>query len=641
MGRLDEAVSSFRQATALKPDFYEAHYNTGITLKKMGRLNEAVASYTAAIALKPDYAKAHNNLGVTLQKLGKLEDAEESLTKAITLNPDYAEAHYNLGITLNELRKFNEAGESYTKAVKLRPDFTDAKINLSAAIKRLRFDSSNSELYPILTDILTSGNYARPVDMSASIVSLLKHDRLIKDVLYEKDATLDIAEAKSKIETLDQRSLLHHLMRLSSLPDLEFEQFFITVRSALLKHLDNIEASSEIVYFLSTLSLHCFTNEYIYPELEEETRLVEKLEAQINRAVAKSEQPETIKVLCLACYRSLYKYQWIGQIRCLDFLEEVKARLIDEPILEKMVARNISVLSEISNDVSRKVRAQYEENPYPRWVKPGIQTKAKLISEVFDDANILLHFETIKNVKAPSILVAGCGTGQHPIATASRFSDCKVTAVDLSIASLAFAQRKTDELLFRNVEYLQADILELRMLEKKFEIIESSGVLHHMEKPMMGWKILTALLKPGGLMRIGLYSKLARRHITRIREEITTLGTGTSAEEIRRFRQSLISSKKEDHQRLFKSSDFFSLSPLRDLLFHAQEHLFSVPKIRDCLDQLGLKFCGFEDKYIISQFKEFHGEDANTLDLELWHQFEESNPDSFTAMYQFWCQKPE
>ena len=158
---------------------------------------------------------------------------------------------------------------------------------------------------------------------------------------------------------------------------------------------------------------------------------------------------------------------------------------------------------------------------------------------------------------------------------------------------------------------------------------------------MMGWKILTALLKPGGLMRIGLYSKLARRHITRIREEIKTLGTGTSAEEIRRFRQSLISSKKEDHQRLFKSSDFFSLSPLRDLLFHAQEHLFSVPKIRDCLDQLGLKFCGFEDKYIISHFKEFHGEDANTLDLELWHQFEESNPDSFTAMYQFWCQKPE
>ena len=156
---------------------------------------------------------------------------------------------------------------------------------------------------------------------------------------------------------------------------------------------------------------------------------------------------------------------------------------------------------------------------------------------------------------------------------------------------------------------------------------------------MVGWEILTSLLKPDGLMRIGLYSELARRHIVRIRKEIALLKTGTSTEEIRKFRQSIVSSKSEHHQSLFASSDFFSLSPLRDLLFHAQEHLFSALKIQDSLDQLGLKFCGFEDKDINSKFKEFHGEDADALDLALWHQFEESSPDSFAAMYQFWCQK--
>ena len=80
--------------------------------------------------------------------------------------------------------------------------------------------------------------------------------------------------------------------------------------------------------------------------------------------------------------------------------------------------------------------------------------------------------------------------GQHAIETASRFSNCHVTAVDLSLASLAYAQRKSHELGLDNLEYLQADILHLHQMGKEFDIIESSGVLHHMNEPMAGWRVL-------------------------------------------------------------------------------------------------------------------------------------------------------
>tara|TARA_B100000787_G_scaffold93930_1_gene69343 strand:+ start:154 stop:381 length:228 start_codon:yes stop_codon:yes gene_type:complete len=66
---------------------------------------------------------------------------------------------------------------------------------------------------------------------------------------------------------------------------------------------------------------------------------------------------------------------------------------------------------------------------------------------------------------------------------------------------------------FKNIEYMQADILDLGNLDKKFDIVESSGVLHHMDDPMAGWKVLTDCLKPAGLMNLGLYSELARPHI--------------------------------------------------------------------------------------------------------------------------------
>ena len=42
---------------------------------------------------------------------------------------------------------------------------------------------------------------------------------------------------------------------------------------------------------------------------------------------------------------------------------------------------------------------------------------------------------------------------------------------------------------------------------------------------------------------------------------------------------------------------------LRDLLFHVQEHRFTIPKIKDCLAQLGLTFCGFEADKKVQKFK--------------------------------------
>ena len=640
LGRLDEAEVCFKQAIVLKPDFAEAHSNLGSTLHELGRLDESLASCSQAIALNPDLVEAHSNLGNTLQELGRLEEAEASYTRAIALKPNFANAHCNLGITLQKLGKSDKAISAYVQAITFQPDFRDAYFNLSLAIKYVRFNYSAPQLYPILLNILTSENMTRPMDVAGSILSLLKHDPFIKDLLPEKNIATSLKEANSTIEALDKFTLLHSLMRLCPLPDLQFERLFVAMRSFLLTNLDKIEASPKLIYFLSTLSIHCFTNEHVYVERDEETQLVDKLKAEITQTIAQSGQPEAIKILCLATYRPLHQYDWCQQLEALDHLEEVKKRLIEEPLAEKVIAKDIPFLGEISDDVSLKVKEQYEGNPYPQWVKPLIPIKAKSISEICAAVNLHLHSETIKNVTAPALLIAGCGTGQHSIGTASRFSNCHVTAVDLSLASLAYAKRKTTELRITNLEYLQADILHLHQMGKEFDIIESAGVLHHMDEPMAGWRVLTDVLKPGGLMKIGLYSDLARSQIVKARREIASLGIGISATEIRDFRESLNVSESKDQKRLNTFADFFSLSEFRDLVFHVQEHRFTLLQIKNYLDELGLKFCGFENKDVISNFRELHGNEADIYDLELWHQFEERNPKAFTGMYQFFCQKP-
>ena len=637
--RFKEAEASYRQSIILKPDLAQAHLNLGNVMIKQGKLKEAETSYRQSIRLNPNLAKAHNNLGIIMKNQGRLEEAEASYRQAIKLKPNLAQAHNNLGIIMKELGRLEEAFSAFIQAINLKPDFTNAYANFAIAIKKIRFTSSNVNLYPLLIQIINNGNYVRPLDLAPSILSLLKHDPLVKNLLLEENFASNLKEANTIISSLDKLTLLHHIMRVSRLPNLQFEKFFLSMRSFILTNLDNFKATPEFIHFLSSLSLHCFTNEYIYFEKDEETELVKNLATEITQSIAKSEQPEAKKILCLASYRQLHQYSWCQKLKALDNLEEVKSRLIEEPYTEKSIVTEIPILGEISDNVSSKVRAQYEENPYPRWVKIGLASKSKSISEICTEENLYLDSKSIQNVIAPNILVAGCGTGQHSIGTASRFSDCKVTAVDLSLASLAYAKRKTTELGINNLEYLQADILNLTQLKQKFEIIESVGVLHHMDEPMAGWRVLTDLLKPSGLMKIGLYSELARQHIPEVRKEITLQKVGKSEADIKKFRQSLIESHDEHHQQLTKSGDFFSLSTLRDLIFHVQEHRFTLPQIKNCLEKLGLKFCGFEDKDIISNFKKFHRKEVDIHDLALWHQYEENNPRSFGRMYVFWCQK--
>ena len=253
--RLDKAVASFRQTIALQPESAEAHINLGITLQELGRLEQAAASYKTAIALKPNFAKAHCNFGITLKKLGRSEEALASYMRAIALKPDYAEAHNNLGITLKDLGRSEEALASFTQAIALKPDYTDAYVNLGFIIKNFSFNASNPKLYNAFTQMLKGENFVRPDDVVRSILSLLKHDTQIKDLGLEQNLTLNLKEATFIIKSLDKLPLLHHLMRLCPLPELQFEKLFVTLRRFLLVNLDRIKSSRELIYFQSTISL--------------------------------------------------------------------------------------------------------------------------------------------------------------------------------------------------------------------------------------------------------------------------------------------------------------------------------------------------------------------------------------------------
>ena len=302
---------------------------------------------------------------------------------------------------------------------------------------------------------------------------------------------------------------------------------------------------------------------------------------------------------------------------------------------KKSIERNGIICFEINDLDEKKIANFYKTDQFPNYKEND--ERGTILKK--GNKNLLAsQFKAFVGMNK-KVLEVGCGTGQLSIGTAARFKGSKVLAIDLSLSSLSYAKRKTEELEIQNIEYIQADILDLGKLNRQFDIVESAGVLHHMHDPLAGWRVLTDCVKPGGLMKIGLYSELAREHIVEMRQEIKEAGIGSSDAAMKSFRTTVIESDQKHHRRILNSSDFYSFSELKDLLFHVQEHRFTIPQIQNCLSRLGLKFCGFHSPEIISHFKLTNIGAGDPYDLDKWHAYEEANPSAFGGMYQFWCQK--
>ena len=398
--------------------------------------------------------------------------------------------------------------------------------------------------------------------------------------------------------------------------------------------------SEEMFTFVVSLAEQCFFNEYIYVQEEKESSHVN----EIIKSIDKNKKINELEITILACYVPLHSIKSLAdkllnyKSNNILFNDLIKFQ-IKEPLKEKKIINTIQSLVKISNIISKKVNKQYEEYPYPRWRCTYSNPPVK----IEDIVNSLIKPNKIKlenKFMNPNVLVAGCGTGKQTILAAKSYLNAKVVGVDLSLSSLSYAKRKSEELGITNIEFLCGDILELKSLKKKFDIIECVGVLHHMEKPLEGLKILTNLLEDHGLIRLGLYSEIARQDIINVRKFIKENEFKNTSADIKNFRKILANEKNNKlFKKIFYRTDFYSTSSAKDLIFHTNEHRFNLEEISKMLKNLNLEFLGFMDTLKKIEYAKLFPEDKNNVSLNNWHKFELNNVDTFHGMYNFWVRK--
>ena len=681
-GQLDSAAAHFAKATELEPAFVEAHRNLAVTLRAQKKWDLAAARYRRLLQIRPQLAEAHSGLADVLLQQETFGEAVAHYRQGLALKPDRPEVLNNFGIALKAQGQAREAVAAFERAAALKPDFADAQRNLAGALLEQRQSARAVHYARRAVDITSSVDdkllfarcarmarrdvtdpdgtlhtallrawselWIRPNDLAPLTIALIKTDPAVVAAIARAKQTVQPSGLEElwgptglAVPAADR--LLRNLLESTPVADADLERLLTQTRRIVLGLAASGAAAGvvgEELAFCCALARQCFINEYVFACSEDEEKTARGLRDALTAALESGAPVPPLWPIAVAAYEPLHGIPGMDALLRGSWpapLAGLFTQQIAEPREEMHSRADIPRLTGIEDEVSQQVQQQYEENPYPRWVHVGRIVKTTTLQSWLP--TLTAEAAAAENTGG-DILIAGCGTGQQAIETAQSYPDARVLAVDLSLSSLAYARRKTRELGLANIEYAQADILRLGTIGRSFDLIESTGVLHHMADPLAGLRVLVKLLRPRGLIHLGLYSEAARQPIVAARRFIAERGYRGTAGEIRRCRQELMSEKPANLPDVAELGDFYSTSSCRDLLFHVAERRMTLPEIEAFLGAEGLAFVGFQlEDQVAARYRQAFSTDVTMTNLANWHAFERQHPYIFSSMYLFWVRR--
>ena len=587
-------------------------------------------------------AAAETHLSEALARLaaGDLRAAGAAYQQARALAPQSAEVPHRMGLALARAGRPQEAMVQHFIAERLAPVERRYRRALTEALAGANLAQGSPAVIESLCRLLTAPDVS-PHDVAPAAWTLLDARPAVRHLWLNVDRgdqpTVEACMLEPAVQQQLNDPLFLLLLARAQALTLEREAALTAMRRFALRAL--VERPrlawilSERPEPLAALALQAGLSAHAWLETPAEEAMLSNLARRVAQGGA-----SPVELLVHACYRPWPEQQPWPALAESPIVAEARRRLVEEPAERRRLAGAMPALTPIGDGASAAVKQQYEANPYPRWLATNLP-EPRPLAEVLRGLFPALSLETPAG--PISVLVAGCGTGEQALRTASRFAGAEVLAVDLSRASLAYAQQRAAALGLNQIDFAEADITALDRHEGRFEVIDCMGVLHHLADPAAGWRVLRGLLAPGGYMRIGLYSRLGREPLRAVRRLFGSRhGKPIDAPFLRRARHRLIENRSRPEVAFaFSFFDSWDLDGLRDLLFHVEEHDFTLGEIALLLRQLELEFLGFEivDRRTLELFREQHPEPGAEHDLSLWRAFEEARPGSFAAMYRFWC----
>lgn len=235
------------------------------------------------------------------------------------------------------------------------------------------------------------------------------------------------------------------------------------------------------------------------------------------------------------------------------------------------------------------VKKMYEKYPYPSGV-------AQMRTGI--DVNLLLSYVSVAKEQQGqlNVLDAGCGRGIGLIGAAMLQPDVNFIGADINTTALNDARQNAQDRGLTNVQFIEADLMTLAGIdipEGGFDVIYSSGVLHHLSEPLTGLKNLEQVLAPHGVISLMLYGSYGRQALYRLIEGIELMQPNEASIEEKLPLSRLLTEAAE--QTIFKDNYWQNTSATNDVEFvdrclNVNEVSYDIDSLWQLLEQANMKF---------------------------------------------------
>jgi SAM-dependent methyltransferase len=233
----------------------------------------------------------------------------------------------------------------------------------------------------------------------------------------------------------------------------------------------------------------------------------------------------------------------------------------------------------------------YTNHPYP----PPLENLDR-VRDMWQDENVhRAEYHLLwpnKEYRADfDVLIAGCGTWQ-----AAKFALChpaaRVVAIDISPTSLNHTEALKKKYGLSNLETRQLTIESVSDLDQRFDLVISTGVLHHLVDPGAGLRALNSVLADDGVMYLMLYAPYGRTGVYMLQDYCRRLGIGTSPQELNDLTKTLgLLSQYHPLVLMMRGSrEGLDGNALIDAVLNPRDRTYSVQQLLEFVERNDLKF---------------------------------------------------